>query len=333
LDRILYAIEQAFYINDHIFYISASIGFTVYPNDDNPPDTLLRHADHAMYHAKTHGGKQHHLFDLKLAQLSQDEQQLKQDIVEGLKNDQFILYYQPQIDLASGNIIGMEALIRWQHPTKGFLTPDDFLPIIENTHLITNLGEWVILNTLKQIDTWRQQGLDFYVGINIAAYHITDKKFTPFLTDAFKQYPDVPAERVNLEITETAAINDIDEATKIIKACKKLGVTFSLDDFGVGYSSLIYLRRLPVDIIKIDRSFTSGMLHDSEDFAVVTSIITLCREFKRKVIAEGAETSEQLTMLHQLKCDYAQGFGIAKPMPAADVADWVSANHPFKYQS
>lgn len=331
LDRILNAIEQPFYIDDHVFYISASIGFTVYPEDNNPPDTLLRHADHAMYHAKTHGGKQHHLFDSKLAQLSQSEEQLKQDVLAGLKNKQFVIYYQPQIDLRSGDVIGMEALIRWQHPTRGFLSPNEFLPIVENTHLITAIGEWIILNTIKQINLWQKKGLDFHVGINIAAYHITDKNFGGFLTEAFDKYPNVQGSKVNLEITESAAINDIDKATHIIKQCKKLGVTFSLDDFGVGYSSLIYLRRLPVDIIKIDRSFTSGMVNDSEDLAVVTSVITLCREFKRKVIAEGAETNDQLSMLHDLGCNYAQGYGIAKPMPASKVANWVKNNHPFKY--
>lgn len=332
LDVILQAIEQPFQIDEHMFYISASIGFTIYPNDNNPPDTLLRHADHAMYHAKTHGGKQHHLFDLKLAQTSQSEQQLKQDINNGLKRKQFSMFYQPQVDLRTGAIIGMEALIRWQHPTRGLLAPNEFLPIIENTNLITDVGKWVILNTLKQIDQWQIQGLNFHVGINIAAYHLTDKNFKKFLTRSFKKYPNVAAEKLNLEITESAAINDIDKATSIIEQCKKLGITFSLDDFGVGYSSLIYLRRLPVNFIKIDRSFTSGMVSDSEDLAVVTSVITLCREFKRKVIAEGAETDEQLSMLHDLGCNYAQGYGIARPMPAEDVADWVNANHPFKYK-
>ena len=331
LDRILYAIEQPFHITDHTFYISASIGFTVYPNDNNPPDTLLRHADHAMYHAKTHGGKQHHLFDSNLAQASQNQQLLKQDILAGLKNDQFQLYYQPQIDLSSGNVIGMEALIRWQHPTRGFLNPNDFIPAIENTSLITDIGEWVIVTALKQLELWRQQSMDFYVGINIAAHHITNKNFSTFLRDAFKKHPDIAGNKLNIEITETAAISDFDKVTKIIRLCKKLGVTFSLDDFGVGYSSLVYLRRLPVDIIKIDRSFTKGMLDDSEDLAVVTGVVTLSREFNRKVIAEGAETIEQLRMLHHLHCTYAQGYGIAKPMPADVVVNWVKSNSPFLY--
>jgi len=333
IDRVLFAIEQPFHIAENVFYISASIGFTVYPDDNNPPDTLLRHADHAMYHAKTHGGKQHHLFDLKLAQLSQNEQQLKQDVLTGLENDQFLLHYQPQINLKTGAIIGMEALIRWQHPTRGFLEPDDFLPIIENTNLMVRIGEWVISTVLKQIEQWQEDKLDFHVSINIAPYQITNKNFSTFLKSALKQHPQVSGEKLNLEITESAAISDFEKVTKIIKACKKLGVTFSLDDFGVGYSSLMYLRRLPVDFIKIDRSFTSGMLDDSEDLAVVTSVVTLSREFKRKVVAEGAETNAQLQMLHSINCHYAQGFGIAKPMPASHVIKWMKSNNPFKYKT
>jgi diguanylate cyclase (GGDEF)-like protein/PAS domain S-box-containing protein len=331
LDRILYAIEQPFHIADHTFYISASIGFTVYPNDNNPPDTLLRHADHAMYHAKTHGGKQHHLFDSNLAQLSQSQQRLKQDITAGLKNNEFLLYYQPQIDLDTGNVIGMEALIRWQHPTRGFLNPNEFLPSIESTNLIIDIGEWVIVTALKQLESWRAENLDFHVGVNIAAHHLNYKNFSTFLRDALKKHPDISGNRLNIEITETAAISDFDKVTKIIRLCKKLGVTFSLDDFGVGYSSLVYLRRLPVDIIKIDRSFTKGMLDDPEDLAVVTSVVTLSREFNRKVIAEGAETIEQIRMLHSLNCNYAQGYGIAKPMPANEIVNWIKANSPFEY--
>ncbi len=331
MDNILYAIEQPFKFDNHLFYISASIGFTIYPDDDNPPDTLLRHADHAMYHAKTHGGKQYHLFDLKLAQLSQSEQQIKQDIVEALEKNQFVIHYQPQIDLESGHIIGMEALIRWQHPTRGFLNPNDFLPIIENTHLIRNIGEWVINEVIKQIEQWQEEKLELYVGVNIAAYHITDKSFTKFINKVFKKHPNVLGNKLNIEITESAAISDIEIVTSVIKKCKSLGISFSLDDFGVGYSSLIYLRRLPVDFIKIDRSFTSGMLNDSEDMAVVSSVITLSKEFKRKVVAEGVETNEQLAMLHQLGCHYAQGYGIAKPMLGEEVAKWVQSNHPLKF--
>ncbi|QVL45764.1 MAG: EAL domain-containing protein [Methylophilaceae bacterium] len=331
LDRILHAIELPFHIDDHTFYISASIGFTVYPNDNNPPDILLRHADHAMYHAKTNGGKQHHLFDLNLVEASQHQQRLTQDVTKGLKNNEFLIYYQPQVNLKTGAVMGAEALIRWQHPNRGFLNPNDFLPAIEHTQLIIDIGEWVILNALAQLEQWRNDGLTISIAINIAAHHIIQQNFYPFLEKALQQYPDMLGNKLNIEITESAAINDFENVAQTIKACKNLGVTFSIDDFGVGYSSLISLRKLPIDIIKIDRSFTSGMLNDTEDLAVVTSIVTLSRQFNRKVVAEGAENHAQLHQLRTLECAYAQGYGIAKPMPAHQMADWIKVNHPFKY--
>ena len=329
LDRLLQAIEESFYIDNQVFNLSASIGYTIYPDDNSPPDILLRHADHAMYHAKTHGGRHYHLFDLDLAQSSQLQQQLKQDIAEALRTNQLVLLYQPLINIKTGDTIGMEALIRWQHPTRGFLQPLEFLSLIEHTYLISELGEWVIMNVLSQIEKWQQQGLDFFVGVNIAAYHLTNKSFFKNLSAAFERFPNVSGRRLNLEITESAAINDIANVTEIIRQCKQLGVTFSIDDFGSGYSSLIYLRRLPVDTIKIDRSFIDGMLTDPEDLAVVTGIITLCREFKRNVIAEGVESRQQSEKLAELGCLFAQGFGISKPMEAGQVADWIKANSPF----
>lgn len=331
LDRILAAIETPFHIGQHTFSISASIGYTVYPSDKNPPDTLLRHADHAMYHAKTHGGKHHHLFDLQLAQLSRDKHQLKEDIAEALKTDQLKLYFQPQINVRTGQVIGMEALIRWQHPQKGLLLPNEFLPLIENTHQIIEMSEWVIVSALTELRSWRQAGLDLYVAVNIAAHHLIEKSFEQQLSKTLQQFSDIPTHYLNLEITESAAIGEITNVTHIIQQCKKLGVTFAIDDFGAGYSSLTYLRRLPVDSIKIDRSFINGMLVDSEDLAVVSSIITLCKEFKRSVVAEGVESADHADKLLQLGCHLVQGHRIAKPMPANEVIEWVQAHSPFQF--
>lgn len=331
LDRILAAIETPFHIAHHTFSISASIGYTVYPSDKNPPDTLLRHADHAMYHAKTHGGKQHHLFDLQLAQLSRDKHQLKEDIAEALKSDQLKLYFQPQINVRTGQVIGMEALIRWQHPQKGMLLPNEFLPLIENTHQIIEMSEWVIYRALTELRRWRKAGLELHVAVNIAAHHLIEKSFESQLAKILQQFSDIPPRLLNLEITESAAIGEITNVTHIIHQCKKLGVTFAIDDFGAGYSSLTYLRRLPVDSIKIDRSFINGMLVDSEDLAVVSSIITLCKEFKRSVIAEGVESADHAEKLVQLGCHVVQGHRIAKPMAANQVVKWIQAHSPFQF--
>jgi diguanylate cyclase (GGDEF)-like protein/PAS domain S-box-containing protein len=331
LDRILAAIETPFQIGQHSFSISASIGYTVYPSDKNPPDTLLRHADHAMYHAKTHGGKQYHLFDLQLAQLSRDKHQLKEDITEALKHDQLKLYFQPQINVRTGQVIGMEALIRWQHPQKGLLLPSEFLPLIENTHQIIEMSEWVMTQALTELSAWREAGLDLYVAVNIAAHHLTEKRFEAKLAETLARFAHIPPRYLNLEITESAAIGEISNVTHIIQQCKKLGVTFAIDDFGAGYSSLTYLRRLPVDSIKIDRSFINGMLVDTEDLAVVTSIITLCKEFKRSVIAEGVESADHANKLLQLGCHLVQGHRIAQPMPADQVVAWVQTHSPLTF--
>lgn len=333
LDRILMAIEQPFIVSNHTFSISASIGYTVYPNDNNSPDTLLRHADHAMYHAKTHGGKHYHLFDLHLAQLSRNQHQIEEEVAIAIKNNEFRLYYQPQIDIESGETVGMEALIRWQHPAQGLLQPIDFLPFVEHTPLIVGIGEWVINEALSQINEWNHEGMNFYVAVNIAANHLTEKDFTKKLSTTFKKFPEVSGHQLSLEITESAAINDITNVTNIIKACKELGVSFAIDDFGAGYSSLIYLRRLPVDTIKIDRSFIHGMLKDSEDLAVVSSIVTLCKEFRRNVIAEGVENISEAKKLKEFGCLHLQGYGISMPMPADQVMSWIKTNTPYKFKS
>lgn len=332
LGRILSAIEKPFMIKPHNLKISASVGYTIFPDDNNPPEILMRHADHAMYHAKTHGGKHYHLFDPDLAQQSRDQQQVEKEIALAIKNHEFRLHYQPQINQDTGLVVGMEALIRWQHPAQGLLAPRDFLPFIEHTPLMIEIGQWALHNALSQIAEWNQENLNFYVAVNIDAYHLTEKSFAKKLSAAFKKHSTVSGNQLSLEITETAAINDVNNVTDIINACKKLGVTFAIDDFGSGYSSLIYLRRLPVDFIKIDRSFIHGMLKDSEDMAVVSGIITLCKEFRRHVIAEGVESADEADKLSELGCLHLQGFGIAKPMPADQVLPWVKANTPFKFK-
>jgi diguanylate cyclase (GGDEF)-like protein/PAS domain S-box-containing protein len=333
LTRLLIVIEQPFLIKNQTFTISASIGYTIAPDDNNPPDILLRHADNAMYHAKTHGGRHFHLFDLQLAQLSRNQHQLEKDIRRAIKNHEFILFFQPQINIQTGLTVGMEALIRWRHPTQGILLPGTFLPLIENTSLMIDIGEWVIQQALAHIEHWNQQGLNFYVAVNIAANHIAEKDFAAKLSLALQQHPTVYGNQLSLEITESAAINDFNHVSETMNQCKKLGVSFAIDDFGAGYSSLIYLRRLPVDTIKIDRSFIHDMLHDPEDLAVVTSIITLCKEFNRGVIAEGIETLKEAEKLAELGCFQLQGFGISKPMPFHLVTSWFKANTPFKFSA
>lgn len=328
LNRLLLTINLPFQIDGISASVSASIGYTLFPADNSTADTLLRHADHAMYQAKLNGGRCFHLFDAEQDRYTRGQRQQRERIVQALQAGEFTLYYQPKVDLQRGTVIGMEALIRWRQPENGLRLPNEFLPQVEHTDFIIELGEWVIVNALRQLQEWRRHGLEMPVSINIAARHLMQGNFAERLQTLLAAFQDVDPRLLQLEITETAVIEDISGVTQTMELCKKLGVSFALDDFGVGYSSLTYLRRLPIDVIKIDQSFVRDMLHDNDDRAVIAGIISLSREFEREVVAEGLETSEHGVQLLRMGCHIAQGFGIAQPMPAGEVAQWLTAYQP-----
>lgn len=330
LDRLLNAINQPFILDDITASVSASIGYTIYPSDKSTPDTLLRNADHAMYQAKLNGGRCYHLFDAEHDRYTRGQRQVRERIETGLIANEFCLHFQPKVDMQRGQVVSMEALIRWQHPELGLRLPDEFLPQIEHTDFIINLGEWVILETLRQMHAWQSAGLNIRVSVNIAARHIMQVNFAQRLDELLSFYTDIDPSQLELEITETAMIEDIARVTQNMHSCKALGVSFALDDFGVGYSSLTYLRRLPIDVIKIDQSFVRDMLHDSDDLALIAGVISLSREFNLKLVAEGVETPEHGVQLLRMGCNVAQGYGIGHPMPASQVTDWVLAYEPDK---
>jgi EAL domain-containing protein (putative c-di-GMP-specific phosphodiesterase class I) len=239
-----------------------------------------------------------------------------------LLSDQFELHYQPKVDLRTGAIVGAEALIRWQRPGVGLVSPADFLPHINGSDLESPLGEWVIKTALAQTAQWYLQGLALCVSVNISAHHLLDAGFHAYLTQALGQHPDLPASCFELEVLETAAIADITQAVKILTDCRKLGVQFSLDDFGTGYSSLTYLRKLPIDTLKIDQSFVRDMLNDVEDMGIVEGVIRLGEAFHKNIVAEGVETMTHGKALLGMNCFLAQGYGIARPMAADLFAEW-----------
>lgn len=325
LDRLLEAINAPFYIKEKNSLVSASIGYTIYPLDDSAPDTLLRHADQAMYQIKIAGGRSYHLFDAELDRLTRGQVQTRSKIETALSNNEFQFYYQPKIDMRRGSIFSFEALIRWQQPDGSILMPSDFLPQVEHTDFIIDIGEWGITTALQQLSKWHEVGLDTRISVNIGARHLTQANFTERLSALLHQFPRVSPKRLMLEITETAIIDDISTVTATMASCKQLGVSFALDDFGVGYSSLTYLRRLPVDMIKIDQSFVRDMLDDHEDLTLIAGVISLSREFGRQVIAEGVESAEHGLQLMRMGCHIAQGYGIAKPMEASNVVAWASS--------
>ncbi len=323
LVRLLEAVARPLTVAGRAVVISASIGVTVYPFDDADPDTLLRHADQAMYAAKQQGRNRFEFFDPQRDRQARAHRDALDRIAAALTAGEFVLYYQPKVNMREGSVVGVEALIRWQHPQDGLLPPLDFLPVIEDTEVIEQIGEWVIDTALAQWQAWHAQGLDLTVSVNIAARHLARKDFVARLTQLLQAHPEVPAHRLELEVVETAALEDIEGIARLIEECRQLGVSFALDDFGTGYSSLTYMKRLPADTLKIDQSFVRDMLRDPEDCAIVEGVIGLTRVFHRHVVAEGVETVEHGVLLLSLGCDIGQGYGIARPMPSAALADWV----------
>ena len=322
--RILSALSSVYTIDGIGIHISASIGVTLYPNDNEDAETLLRHADQAMYKAKQSGRDCFHLFDVSLDKKAKTTFETVIRVSEALHNGELCLYYQPKINLNSGAVIGFEALLRWQHPQEGLIPPLDFLPLVEQTDLIVEIGEWVIDQALNQIGRWAALGHTWSVSVNIAALHFQRADFTETLKSLLACHPNVAPQMLDIEIVESVALENIQHVSKRLIACQDLGVTFSLDDFGAGYSSLSYLKQLPTQSIKIDQSFIRHILDDKDSLVLTKAIIGLAKSFNREVIAEGVETVEQGVLLMSLGCDVAQGYGIAKPMPVEHVSHWVA---------
>jgi predicted signal transduction protein with EAL and GGDEF domain len=308
--------------------LTASLGITVYPFDNADPETLLRHADQAMYQAKQAGRNRYHLFDAEQDQLAFTRRQMRDRLGEALTRRELELHYQPKVNLRVGKVIAAEALLRWRHPERGLIPPAEFLPLVEHDDLIIDIGEWVIRTALAQMAEWRAAGLDLPVSVNVAARQLQHADFVDCLHGCLSEYPDLPDGSLELEILESAALDNIAHVREIINTCQRMGVGFALDDFGTGYASLTYLRDIPADVLKIDRSFVRDVLEDADDLILIDGVIGLATAFRRTVVAEGVESAEQGVLLMRLGCDIAQGYGIARPMPAADIPAWVAGYRP-----
>lgn len=322
LDRILSIISMPVDIGGAQVTVSVSIGVSFYPAERVDGDTLLRHADQAMYVAKQHGKNRYHLYDSEHDQRVRSMHESRRRILQGLDNSEFELYYQPKVELTSGDVVGVEALIRWHHPEQGLLLPAEFLPFIEDSDLEIKLGSWVMDTALAQLDAWSKQGFVTEISVNVSAHHLQSPSFVSELARRLERYPGMPRNKLQIEVLETAALEDIVQSSETIDACRKLGVGFALDDFGTGYSSLSYLRKLSAETLKIDQSFVQGMLSDEGDRAIVQGIIALAKTFGRKTIAEGMEAKELTQLLIDVGCMYGQGYGIARPMAADDLLKW-----------
>lgn len=328
LERLLAAAAEPVVINNSSLQVSASIGVALFPQDGEHSEQLLRHADQAMYAAKQAGKNRYQLFDATQNSQLHSRHRILERIRQGLECKEFELHFQPKVNMRLGTVIGAEALIRWRHPEQGLLSPAAFLPHLENEPLNEQVGAWVLETAVEQMASWVEAGLRLPVSVNIGARQLQQLGFAPNLVTLLGRFPQVDPTDVTLEILETHALDDMDVATHVMRECRSLGVRFALDDFGTGYSSLAYLKRLQVDEIKIDQSFVHNMLNDAGDRAIVEGVLSLATVFGKSVIAEGVETEAHGTELLRLGCEQAQGYGIARPMPAHALPDWMTVWQP-----
>ncbi|MGQ9365036.1 EAL domain-containing protein [Azospirillum sp. ST 5-10] len=308
--------------------VTASIGVSLFPDDEGDPDTLLRHADQAMVQAKQAGRNRYQFYDADRDNRVQAYRETVAALRHAIDAGQFTLFYQPKVNMRLGQVIGAEALIRWNHPERGLLLPGDFLPLVEESGLEVAMGEWVVAAALAQMTTWQGAGIGLPISVNITARHLLCQDFAERLGALLAAHPDLPPDRLQLEVLETAALEDIARARAVLRSCRELGVSLALDDFGTGYSSLTYLRHLPVQTLKIDQSFVRNLPHDPEDLAIVESVIVLAKALNRTVLAEGVESAEHGRRLLDLGCELAQGYGISRPMPANDLPGWLPSWRP-----
>ncbi|MCC8986308.1 MAG: EAL domain-containing protein, partial [Candidatus Contendobacter sp.] len=329
LDRVMRTLQTPFSVAGQPALLSASLGVTLYPDDQSDADGLLRHADQAMYVAKQTGGNRYQLFDPDYDRRARSYREIRQRVQQGLSDGEFQLYYQPKVDMRQGAVIGAEALIRWRHPDEGLLTPARFMPAVDVDEVSTAVGEWVLNEALRQMAVWAAQGLRLPVSVNLSGRHLQQPGFVTRLQTALATHPTVPPDWLELEILETAALEDLSATSQLIEECRRLGVRFSLDDFGTGYSSLTYLKHLPVHLLKIDQSFVRDMLTDGEALAIVRGVIGLSLAFHRDVIAEGVETDEHSCALLRLGCNLVQGYSVARPMPPELIPGWVAGWKPL----
>lgn len=324
LNRVLGAISAPYTLHGKDIKVFASIGVTLFPHDNEDAETLLRHADQAMYVAKQSGRNRFHLFDVfrdkEVKATHQTVERVRQALVAG----ELRLHFQPKVNMRRGEVVGFEALLRWEHPQNGMVPPREFLPLVEETDLIIDIGEWVMEQVLSQLHRWQQAGQGWPVSINIAARHFQRADFVDRLRHVLARHAQVSPQMLDLEIVESMAIENIQHVSACLQACQALGVQFSLGDFGTGYSSLSYLKRLKTQTIKIDKSFVRDILIDRDDLALTTAVIGLARAFGRQVIAEGLESLEHGELLLRLGCEVAQGYFIARPMPSSEVPNWVA---------
>lgn len=322
--RIIDSLAAPFTLDGHVVHCAASIGITLYPSDNTDVDQLLKNADLALYGAKNQGRNTYRYYDDRMQVEVQARKALESELRRCLEREELAVYYQPQIDLLSGHVVGAEALVRWHHPERGLVQPDSFIPLAEETGMISDLGDWVLTTACKQNKVWQTQGLPaLEMAVNVSPRQFQQRNFTDSV-DRILNQTGLDPQHLEIELTEGHLAEDADDAITVLDVLKSRGLCLSIDDFGTGYSSLSQLKQMPVDTLKIDRSFVRDMVTGPDDAAIAETIIKLGHSLKLRVIAEGVETAEQVDYLYRNKCDLAQGYYYSEPLPAAEFADWVS---------
>ena len=324
--RVLNTISKPFNINGYEVFVTASIGITLYPSDGNDLDGLLKNADIAMYHAKDQGKNNFQFYMQSMNVATIDRLTMENSLRKALEREEFLLYYQPRMDILTGKVIGAEALIRWNHPDKGLVYPNEFIPIAEETGFIIPIGEWVLKTACKQNKVWQKSGYShtrISVSLNLSGHQFNQESLIAIIEKALNNSVLEP-QYLELEITESVIMKRGEATVAMLNKLKNMGLTISMDDFGTGYSSFSYLSQFPLDIIKIDRSFISNVTKSSKDAAIVKAIIVMAHTLKLKVVAEGVETEQQLAFLREQGCDEMQGYLLSRPLSVEDFARFMT---------
>ncbi|NRA55300.1 MAG: EAL domain-containing protein [Gammaproteobacteria bacterium] len=316
--QIMVQLTLPFSLGQDIVHISASIGISLYPNDADNIECLMKNSDQAMYHAKGLGRDCYHFFTYNMLKASRARMSLINDLHQALANDEFVLYYQPIIDLHSGQINKAEALIRWFHPQRGLVNPDEFIGLAEETGLIIPIGEWVINQALSQAAHWKKQlGHSFQISVNTSPVQYNNTKPAQRWLDVLTE-PGVDHSSIIIEITENILMDSQADIIDILNNLRTLGIEIAIDDFGTGYSSLAYIKKFNIDYLKIDRQFVHSMTSENDDFVLCDTIVTMAKKLGTRVVAEGIENKQQLMLLQEMGCEFGQGFHVAKPLTCAD---------------
>ena len=316
--RVIESLAQPFHCDGHQFVITPSIGIAIYPQDGNSNDELLMNADAAMYTAKAAGRNTYRSFSGTMRVRSLHRLAMENELREAIDNEHFQLYYQPKVDLSSWTIVGAEALLRWNHAERGWISPADFIPIAEETGLILPLGRWVLQTACRQLGEWRHSPLNrLNVSVNISSQQMYSDDLVAIVKNAVAN-AGIRPNSLDLEITESLLMRDVEASIEAFNTLKDFGVTLSVDDFGTGYSSLSYLKRFPIDTLKIDRSFVRDLHRDADDAAICAAILAMAHQLDLEVVAEGVELDEQLDFLRLHNCRQIQGYLFSKPIPAAE---------------